>query len=107
MLGEKLREIELEANNAVVVRKINNLRSNVRKEKKRHEQSLKSGRSANEVYCVKLSYYDLFNSLHDQRSTRESSSNLGSDDDNSSEVSKIYIAEVTLVEQYGVECISP
>jgi len=52
LLIEKLREIEKDANKSVVVRKINNLRSNVRKEKKRYEQSVKSDASADEVYHV-------------------------------------------------------
>lgn len=62
---EKLRKIEPDANKAVVVRKINNLKSNVRKEKKKYE-SLTSRASADDVYYVKLWYYDLFNFLHDQ-----------------------------------------
>ncbi|XP_050427796.1 uncharacterized protein LOC126837881 [Adelges cooleyi] len=85
LLIEKLREIEPDANKAVVVRKINNLRSNVREEKKRHEQSLKSGASADDVYYVNLWYYDLFNFLHDQCTPREFSSNLDSNGENSCE----------------------
>ncbi|CAB3229489.1 unnamed protein product [Arctia plantaginis] len=83
--GEKLREIEPDANKEVVVKKINNLRSNVRKEKKKYDQSLKSGASADDVYRIKLWYYDLFNFVHDQCTPRESSSNLDSDDENSCE----------------------
>lgn len=41
------------------------LRSNVRKEKKKYEQSLKSGASADDVYRNKLWYYDMFNFIHD------------------------------------------
>ncbi|XP_050665459.1 uncharacterized protein LOC126965743 [Leptidea sinapis] len=85
LLIEKLREIEPGANKDVVVKKINNLRSNVRKEKKKYEQSLKSGASADDVYRIKLWYYDLFNFIHDQCTPRESSSNLDSDDENSCE----------------------
>lgn len=91
LLIEKLREIEPDANKDVVVKKINNLRSNVRKEKKKYEQSLKSGASADDVYRIKLWYYDLFNFIHDQSTPRESSSNLDSDDENSCEVSKIVV----------------
>jgi len=93
LLIEKLREIEPDANKSVVVRKINNLRSNVRKEKKRYEQSVKSGASADEVYHVKLWYYDLFDFLHDQCTPRESSSNLDSDED-SCEVGKFFYIKV-------------
>ncbi|XP_050676766.1 uncharacterized protein LOC126973481 isoform X2 [Leptidea sinapis] len=85
LLIEKLREIEPGANKDVVVKKINNLRSNVRKKKKKYEQSLKSGASADDVYRIKLWYYDLFNFIHDQCTPRESSSNLDSDDENSCE----------------------
>ncbi|KAH9636729.1 hypothetical protein HF086_007627 [Spodoptera exigua] len=60
-------------------------RSNVRKEKKKYEQSLKSGASADDVYRIKLWYYDLFNFIHDQCTPRKSSSNLDSDDENSCE----------------------
>ncbi|PZC70968.1 hypothetical protein B5X24_HaOG214512 [Helicoverpa armigera] len=52
LLIEKLRIIEPDANKDVVVKKINNLRSNVRKEKKKYEQSLKSGASADDVMEV-------------------------------------------------------
>lgn len=93
LLIEKRREIEPDANKAAVVRKINNLRSNVRKEKKRYEQSLKSGASADDVYHVKLWYYDLFDFLHDQSIPRESSSNLDSDED-SCEVGKFLYIKV-------------
>jgi len=93
LLIEKLREIEPDANKSVVVRKINNLRNNVRKKKKRYEQSVKSGASADEVYHIKLWYYDLFDFLHDQCTTRESSSNLDSDED-SCEVRKFFYIKV-------------
>jgi hypothetical protein len=81
----------------MVVRKINNLRSNVRKEKKRYEQSIKSGASADEVYHVKLWYYDLFDFLHDQCTPRESSSNLDSDED-SCEVGNFFYIKVFISE---------
>ena len=46
----KLKEIEPDANVNVVKKKINNLRSNVRKEKKKIDSSMKSGASADNVY---------------------------------------------------------
>ena len=92
LLIEKLREIEPDTNKSVVVRKINNLRSNVRKEN-RYEQSVKSEASADEVYHVKLWYYDLFDFLHDQCTTRESSSNLDNDED-SCKVGKFFYIKV-------------
>nr|CAH7752198.1 unnamed protein product [Callosobruchus chinensis] len=54
VLLQKIIEIEPNADKAAVVRKINNLRSNVRKEKKKYEQSLKSGASLDDVYHIKL-----------------------------------------------------
>ncbi|KAL4720912.1 hypothetical protein ACJJTC_005651 [Scirpophaga incertulas] len=83
LLIEKIKKIEPDANKDVVVKKKNNLRSNVRKEKKKYEQSLKSEASADDVYHIKLWYYDLFNFIHDQCTPGESSSNLDSDDENS------------------------
>ncbi|KAI4455749.1 hypothetical protein MML48_9g00000303 [Holotrichia oblita] len=59
--------------------------SREQKEKKQYELSLKSGASADDVYCIKLWYYDLFNFINDQCTRRESSSNLDSDDENSYE----------------------
>lgn len=89
LLIAKLREIEPDANKAIVLKKINNMRSNVRKEKKKYEESVKSGTSPDDVYYIKLWYYDLFNFLNDQCTPRESSSNL--EGDNSSDVSKISV----------------
>lgn len=59
--------------------------------------SLKSGASADDVYCIKLWYYDLFNFINYQCTPRESSSNLDSDDENSCEVSKIFVLIVSNV----------
>nr|CAH7721998.1 unnamed protein product [Callosobruchus chinensis] len=59
LLIKKLKEIEPNADKAAVVRKINNLRSNVRKEKKKYEQSFKSGASVDDFYHIKLWYYEL------------------------------------------------
>ncbi|KAF9424305.1 hypothetical protein HW555_000444, partial [Spodoptera exigua] len=83
-------KIEPDANKDVVVKKINNLRSNVRKENKKYEQSLKSGASADDVYRIKLWYYDLFNFIHDQCTPRESSSNLDNNTEDSLNAAEEY-----------------
>lgn len=72
-----------------MVKKINNLRSSVRKEKKKYDSSLKSGASADDVYRPKLWYYDMMSFLSDQDTPRESTSNLDIQDESISEVGKI------------------
>nr|CAH7748165.1 unnamed protein product [Callosobruchus chinensis] len=62
----KLKELEPDATRKSVVAKINSLRSNVRKEKKKRDMSIKSGASADNVYVIKLWYLDLFDFLGDQ-----------------------------------------
>ncbi|XP_023311010.1 uncharacterized protein LOC111691845 [Anoplophora glabripennis] len=85
-LVEKLKEIDPAANKDAVIKKVNNLRSNVRKEKKKYGDSIKSGASADTVYHPKLWYYDLFDFLSDQETPRESTSNLDPVEENSSEI---------------------
>lgn len=88
-LLEKLQEVDPAANKDVVVKKINNLRSNVRKEKKKQQSSMKTGTSTEDVYQPKLWYYHKFDFLGDQETPRESTSNLDSDqEDAASEVSQ-------------------
>ncbi|KAL1490760.1 hypothetical protein ABEB36_013405 [Hypothenemus hampei] len=80
-LVEKLKEIEPAANKDAVVKKINNLRCNVRKEKKKHEQSVQSAATADDIYHPKLWYYHLFDFLNDQETPKESpEANLDSDE---------------------------
>ncbi len=55
----KLKELEPDATRESVVKKINNLRSNVRKEKKKRDISMKSGASTDNVYTSKLWYLDI------------------------------------------------
>ena len=88
ILTEKLKEIDVDADRSAVVRKINNMRSSIRKEKNKYLASLKSGASADDVYRTKLWYYDLLNFIVNQEEPRHSLSNLDSDDENSCEVSK-------------------
>nr|CAH7753326.1 unnamed protein product [Callosobruchus chinensis] len=72
----KLKELEPDATTKSVVAKINSLRSNVRKEKKKRDMSIKSGASADNVYVSKLWYLDLFDFLGDQDIPSTSVSNL-------------------------------
>jgi hypothetical protein len=59
-LTVKLKELEPEATKETVKKKINSLLNNVRKEKKKYEQSLKPGASVDNVYKPSLWYYNLF-----------------------------------------------
>lgn len=85
-LVTKLKELEPDTTRNSVVKKINNLRSNVRKEKKKHDMSKKSGASTDDLYIPKLWYYNLFDFLGDQDMPSSSVSNLD-DDDESDKVS--------------------
>jgi len=75
-LIDKLKELEPNATKDTVVKKINSLRSNIRKEKKKYEESLKSGASADDVYKPTLWYYNLFDFLGNQDIPQSSYANL-------------------------------
>lgn len=83
----KLKELEPDATKKSVVKKINNLRSNVRKEKKKRDMSMKSGASSDNVYTSKLWYLHLFEFLGDQDTPGASVSNL--DDEDGSEIDEV------------------
>ncbi|CAK1582960.1 unnamed protein product [Parnassius mnemosyne] len=72
----KLRELEPNATKEDVVKKINALRSNVHREKRKVEESTKSGASGDEIYKPSLWYYDMFEFLGDQDIPRTSQSNI-------------------------------
>lgn len=82
----KLKESEPDAVKDTVIKKINNLRSNFRKEKKKFDTSKKSGAATDDLYKPTLWYYNLFDFLGDQDTPSTSVSNLhdeersGSDD---------------------------
>lgn len=80
----KLRESEPDAVKETVVKKINNLRSNVRKEKKKIKASKKSGGAPEVLYKPTLWYYHLFGFLDDRGTASTSNSHdderSGSDD---------------------------
>ncbi|XP_077300444.1 uncharacterized protein LOC143921154 [Arctopsyche grandis] len=79
-LINKLKEIEPSANKDFVVKKINNLRSNARKEAKKVMESKSTGMGA-DVYEPKLWYYHLFDFLVNQHNQRASQSNMSSDNE--------------------------
>nr|CAH7739455.1 unnamed protein product [Callosobruchus chinensis] len=58
-LIEQYKKIEPNASRDIVVKKINGLRTNYHKEKKKVEKSTRSGVGSNEDYCIPtLWYYD-------------------------------------------------
>lgn len=86
-LVTKLKEIEPDANKSSVIKKINNFRSNVRKEKKKRDMSMKSGAGTDDVYSPKLWYFGLFDFLEDTDVPSTCSSNL--DDEHGSEIDEV------------------
>lgn len=80
-LLQKLTEIEPCATRDAVLKKINSLRSNFRKELKKVKASKKSGSAVDATYKPTLWYFDLLIFLEDQSTSRPSVDTLGSDDD--------------------------
>mgnify|MGYP000847620330 CR=1 FL=1 len=66
-----LKAIEPGATRDHVVKKINNIRSSYRKEKKKVEQSLKNGAEGEEIYQPKLWYYNLLRILDELEGENE------------------------------------
>ena len=56
-LTEKVKTIDPQANKETVLKKINNLRSSFRKERKKVLLAMKSGMSSEDIYVPKLWYY--------------------------------------------------
>lgn len=65
-LVEKLQKVEPHATRETVVKKINSLRSNFRKEVRKIEESKRSGKSADEIRVPSLWYFNEFLFLTDQ-----------------------------------------
>jgi len=77
ILLEKYKLIDPNADRDAVVKKINSFRTNFRREKKKIEESLRSGAGADDVYEPSLWYYNvLFDFLSDQETPRNSFSNI-------------------------------
>ena len=75
-LVKKFREKIPNADRAMIVQKINAMRSAVRKEKKKVEQSKKSGLGEDEIYKPSLWYFHSFDFLMDQDVPRATCSSL-------------------------------
>ncbi|XP_065370089.1 uncharacterized protein LOC135962211 [Calliphora vicina] len=74
MLIEKMREVNPDANREMVLKKINIFRSSYKREVRKVKNSLRSGRSKEELYKPKLWYFDQLKFLDDTDSMRSSSS---------------------------------
>lgn len=86
-LVNKLKELEPTATKDDVVRKINTFRSNVRRERKKYDESVRSGVSSDDIYKPTLWYFDLFDFIGDQDVPRSSRSNISDSEENDSNVS--------------------
>lgn len=94
-LIHKLKAIEPAANRDHVVKKINNIRSSYRKEKKKVEQSMRNGAEGEEIYQPKLWYYHLLRFLDDLEV------------DNEDEYQEIYVSySVKRTSSYNIDVIS-
>lgn len=88
-LLENLKEIEPCATRDTVLKKINTLRSNFRKELKKVKASKKTGSAADDTYKPTLWYYDLLTFLDDQCTPRPSVNTISSDDGENSEEEEV------------------
>ncbi|CAK1591730.1 unnamed protein product [Parnassius mnemosyne] len=86
-LKTKLKELEPTATKDDVIKKINTLRSNVRREEKKYDESVKSGASSNDIYKTTLWYFELFDFIGAQDVPRSSRSNISEIDENDSNIS--------------------
>ncbi|GFS07897.1 hypothetical protein ElyMa_001260700 [Elysia marginata] len=76
-LIDYVKDFEPQANKELVLKKINNLRGNFRKELKKVEGSKLSGAGTDEVYHPKLWYFESLLFLKDQEIPRSACSSLG------------------------------
>ncbi|VVD05954.1 unnamed protein product [Leptidea sinapis] len=72
----KLKTVDPRADKGAVVKKINNIRSTYKKERKKIADSKKSGAGTQEVYKPKLWYYSMLLFLDDHEEPRRSRSNM-------------------------------
>ncbi|GBP12608.1 hypothetical protein EVAR_10266_1 [Eumeta japonica] len=72
----KYKEVDAEANRDAVLKKINSLRTAYQKEKKKVEESKRSGAGTDAVYVPKLWYYKELSFINDQNVARASVSNM-------------------------------
>ncbi|XP_045761834.1 uncharacterized protein LOC123865057 [Maniola jurtina] len=85
-LIEKLKIIDPSADKDAVVKKINNIRSTYKKERKKIADSKKSGAGTQEVYKPKLWYYSMLLFLDDQVEPRHSCSNMDDESTDNEEI---------------------
>ncbi|PNF19878.1 hypothetical protein B7P43_G12289 [Cryptotermes secundus] len=78
-LTEKMKTIDPQANKETVLKKINNLRSSFRKERKKVLMAKKSGMRSEDLYVPKLWYYKNLLFLVDQEEALDGVSSLVSD----------------------------
>ncbi|PNF41956.1 hypothetical protein B7P43_G14648 [Cryptotermes secundus] len=78
-LTEKIKTIDPQAKKETVLKKINNLRSSFRKERKKVLMAKKSGMSSEDLYVPKLWYYKNLLFLVDQEEALDGFSSLVSD----------------------------
>ncbi|GBP60236.1 hypothetical protein EVAR_44611_1 [Eumeta japonica] len=83
-LVNKLKELEPTAKKDDVVGKINTFRSNVRRERKKYDESVRSGASSDDIYEPTLWYFHLFDFIGDQDVPRSSRSNISDCEENDS-----------------------
>ncbi|CAH2088695.1 unnamed protein product [Euphydryas editha] len=76
LLLSKYQEMFPKANKDDLKKKFNALRTNYRKELKKHMDSMKSGASADSIYEPTLWYYSDMNFLHDQEMACDSESSM-------------------------------
>lgn len=72
----KLQEIDETATKETVVKKVDSLRSNFRKELKKIKESKRSGAGTENVYIPKLWYFEKLQFLLDQETPRSGVSNI-------------------------------
>lgn len=85
----KYKEIDDKANHHIVLKKINSLRTAYNKEKKKVEDSKRSGASADAVYEPKLWYYKELSFINDQNLARASISTIDDEEEEADEEQQI------------------
>ncbi|RVE45129.1 hypothetical protein evm_010238 [Chilo suppressalis] len=88
-LLSKYKEIDAEANRDAVLKKINSLRTAYQKERKKVEESKRSGAGADAVYVPKLWYYKELSFINDQNVARTSVSNVDENEESADEEQQI------------------
>lgn len=81
ILISKFQEVNTEANEDFVKKKINNFRTSYKRERKLVQNSAKSGKGTDDIYKPKLWYFRLQSFLNDQDVPRKAVSNLSDDEE--------------------------